>query len=565
LTGVGGGLILTGSWLAASDSLMRSSLRILVQYSVVRTSFFPLSYLYKAGYSLSVRITTLFLRRVDGVAAVYLRRGLAKGEIVYGLSDIDLSVIVEDRESGVEKVKEQVRSTYDTLSRFIPLLGAGDMELGVYSVAEFCGLYEDYDFHKYRFDEGRHTWRLLFGRDVVEDLPHLDDADLYLPAMEELKKWWALLSLEVLGGSDRRPFESKYLWYKAIAEASKVYLRVCHGEVLRGRAEALDRVRTYVPSEDGRLIDRVREYLRHLIGGEDVPEDELTQLFVSLASRSCLEAERKALAGSESRSVTVTVPDSEELLVGDGGNDVLEELERVAAETLGPYIGSVALIPQVEFSLDVLSNSDIDSLCLALVQNRPVPLEKLRQFMAIIGENRCATRLQPFIVVDGNVAFSLTAEETHSGTEIKSPGLNPLFFAMLSDRLARASGTSGAGSDRSIRCFLPPNTFEQAIQRRQARIDAILSTGDVYKMRTLDFLRFFWGAARSKLAARSLQWGEISIPLTSRQIVEQLEECCPGNSGWLNDLHGEYNKEVRGEESESYRFFSRSIDLLSSI
>ncbi len=42
--------------LAASDSLMRPSLGILAQCSVVRTSLFPLGYLYKAAYSLSVRV-----------------------------------------------------------------------------------------------------------------------------------------------------------------------------------------------------------------------------------------------------------------------------------------------------------------------------------------------------------------------------------------------------------------------------------------------------------------------------------------------------------------------------
>jgi predicted nucleotidyltransferase len=75
---------------------MKSSIQDLIQRIVINTSFFPLTYFYKKVYDLSILIALLLLRRVDGVITVYLRRGVAKGEIVYGLSDIDLSVIIED-------------------------------------------------------------------------------------------------------------------------------------------------------------------------------------------------------------------------------------------------------------------------------------------------------------------------------------------------------------------------------------------------------------------------------------------------------------------------------------
>ncbi len=544
---------------------MKSSLRAPVQYLVIRTSFFPLIHLYGAAYALSVKVAALLLRRVDGVAAVYLRRGLAKGEAVYGLSDIDLSVIVEDGEGERCGAKEKVRAVYDRLARFIPMFGDGDMELGVYSIAEFSRLYEDYGFNMYRFNEGRHTWRLLFGRDVVGSLPLPGESDLRRAAGEELKKWWGLVGLDLFGGVERRPFESRYLWYKAIAEASKVYLHVCHGVMLHGREEALDRVGGCLSPSERQLVDRVRGYLGHLAAGEDVPREELMRLFVSLAAASFQEIDRGASTGANGRTVVFRVPDPESLPPDGAGAGLLEVLQRDVRETLGTCIDSVALIPQVELNLDALSNSDIDALCLVLFPKSPIPLEKLRRFVSLFDAGRYATRLEPFLVVDESVAFSLKVDKVRRWAEIKSRGTCPLFFAMLGDGPSGTDDSAGAGSGRLTRCHLPRNTFEETLRKRGVGIDAILSGRDVYKTRTLDFLRFFWGAARSKLASRPSASAEVAIPLTSRQVLDQLGQYSPEDSGWLSDLHREYVKELRGEESEAFRFVSRSIDLLRRI
>jgi len=537
---------------------MRPSLRIPVQYLVIRTRFFPLTHLYRAAYALSVRLATVLLRRVDGVVAIYLRRGMAKGEAVYGLSDIDLSVIVEDddRERGV--AKEKVRAVYDRLARFIPLFGDGDMELGIYTVAEFSRLYEDYGFHKYRIHEGRHTWRLLFGRDVAGSLPQPTETDLRRAAVEELKKWWSLVSLDLFDGERPRAFESRYLWYKAIAEASRVYLHVCCGVTVRGREEALDRVGGCLSPSESRLVDRVRGYLRHLAAGEDIPREELMRLFVSLAAASFREVDRGASAKPDGVTVVARLPDLEELALDGAGRGLQAALERDAREALGAHIISAALVPQAEFNLDVLSNSDIDALCVVLSSKGPLPPEKLGRFVTLIKASPHAPRLEPYLLVGGDVAFSLKVDEVRRWAEIKSRGTCPLFFGLL------ASGLDGGGSASSglVRCRLPRKEFEETLRKREAGIESVLSSRDVYKMRTLDFLRFFWGAARSRLASRASALAEVSIPVTSRQVLDRLIEYSPEESGWLAGLHGEYVKELHGEESEAFRYVSKSVDLL---
>ncbi len=84
-------------------------------------------------------------------------------------------------------------------------------------------------------------------------------------------------------------------------------------------------------------------------------------------------------------------------------------------------------------------------------------------------------------------------------------------------------------------------------------------------MKTLDLLKFFWGAARTKLLAHSLQSNEVYIPLTSRQILEMLIKSFPEESDWLKIMHTEYTKELLGKENESYRFLSDAIALVNRI
>ncbi len=542
---------------------MKSSIQDVIQRIVINTSFFPLTYFYKKVYDLSILIASLLLRRVDGVITVYLRRGVAKGEIVYGLSDIDLSVIIEDLGEKEQAVKERVRATYNRLSRFIPLLGQGDKELEVYSASEFSDLYDDYSFHRYRFNEGKYTWRLLYGTDLVKALPALEDFKLYLPATEELKVWWALLNEELHPEYAHPPFDRKYLWYKAIAEAAKVYLLVCHGEEVQSREAALSQVKSHLPDEQSCHIDRVQSFLRHLTSGEDLQADELMSLFMMLVSKSYAEMERKVYADSKGKVAVVRVPGRHELIPNSNLDGILDKIESLIRTELEPYIDSIALIPQVEFELDVLCNSDIDSFYLALIQKSYIPIDKLRRVCSLFGNSICPGNIEPFIVADGRIAFSLRVDRIHNSIKIKSPGKCPLFFAMLDERVSKPLEIAPEENGTTIRCYLHPDTFEETIGKRAAKIDATISSRNVYKMRTLDFLTFFWEAARTKLVSHSLEAEEIHIPLTSRQILDALVEFYSSDSGWLNDLHREYAKELRGEENEAYRFFSKSIDLLN--
>ena len=550
----------------SSDAFVRSKAKETIQRLAVATSFTPFTYFYKLIYALAILVTTLVLRRVEGVVSIYLRRGLAKGEVVYGLSDIDLAVIVEDRDGEWQPLKDGVRKVHRKLTRFIPLFGESDRELEVYSKSELLSMYADLDFYRYRFNEGKYTWKLLYGEEIVRALPELRESELYLPATAELKTWWALLNDELAPRPDYPLFKRKYLWYKAISEALKIYLFVRHGQHIQSREEALTRAKGYLSDEQNRFIDRVQRFRVNLTLKNDLAPDELMRLFIKLTGEIFTEAARKIYTESNGRVAVLNLPGSTDLLASDNNlSETLACLKATMQKELEAYIDYVALMPQIEFPLDVLDNSDIDSYYFVLVQKLQMPLEKLGQFRSLFSDTTGPRNVEPFIVTEDNVAFSLQVDRIHNSIKIVSPRTCPLFFAMLPEGVLRPYAPASESNESIIHCHLPPNALEETLNKRIAKINTIFASKDIYKMKIPDFLMFFWAAARTKLLARSSESETISIPLTSGQILDALLQVFPGESDWLQGLHREYIKDSAGEENESYRYFTKSIDFLKQI
>jgi len=53
-------------------------MRYFIQKTVIIFSFPPVTYLFRKAYDLSIAVAVLVLKRVEGVLAIYLRRGAAK-------------------------------------------------------------------------------------------------------------------------------------------------------------------------------------------------------------------------------------------------------------------------------------------------------------------------------------------------------------------------------------------------------------------------------------------------------------------------------------------------------
>ena len=74
----------------------------------LRLQFPPFLWMFRAYYGLAVGLCRFLVSRVEGVKSIYLSGSWARGEVIYGLSDIDFKVFVAG---------DKNQKTYDTIRR----------------------------------------------------------------------------------------------------------------------------------------------------------------------------------------------------------------------------------------------------------------------------------------------------------------------------------------------------------------------------------------------------------------------------------------------------------------
>lgn len=175
----------------AAGSVRQKFLDI-VSYCLFRTSVPPFTWIYRALARAAVYAAVLYLKRGGILRSVYLIRGFARGEEVYGQSDLDLLVIVrEDAHVPVAVAR------YRRIARFCPLF---DKTHGVAGWERMQTLYRDYDVSKYRYNIDSGHWKLLYGEDVRKYFSDpLAGLELDRSLLAELCKIWNNLTQNITG------------------------------------------------------------------------------------------------------------------------------------------------------------------------------------------------------------------------------------------------------------------------------------------------------------------------------------------------------------------------------
>lgn len=101
-----------------TDRLIRRPLQRLAVLSNVP----PLTMLFRAIYDLGLRLTLRALARHDAVRAVYGYGSFFDGRCLYGVSDIDLVIVIGEGHSRMDTVHHRIALTYTRLRRVFPFL-----------------------------------------------------------------------------------------------------------------------------------------------------------------------------------------------------------------------------------------------------------------------------------------------------------------------------------------------------------------------------------------------------------------------------------------------------------
>jgi predicted nucleotidyltransferase len=194
----------------------------------LRLQFPPFIWIFRIYYLLAVKVSIYRIRKTGPVLAIYISGSAARGDVLYGLSDIDFKIFISGPTD--KKVYKKVLLRFAHLRRWFPMLGPPD-EKGIYFLDDFPSDYRNYPLVQHLFDERFYRHRLVWGSKIIEQLPllHWSRLNQAQNFFWKLKDWMEKIS--ILAGSRRlNRIQKQYLFFKATSDLSLIWMRLEHPE-----------------------------------------------------------------------------------------------------------------------------------------------------------------------------------------------------------------------------------------------------------------------------------------------------------------------------------------------
>jgi hypothetical protein len=306
---------LAGDQTGKADRLRR--LVRMLQRAMVRTDRGPLRSLWTLAYALAARCYAAYVRRGEAESAAFVKGSIAgQEEVLHGVSDIDMVVVVAPDPAGRGLARERVRRRCRRVSRALPVLG--DLLFGWPSVYEDADLVDaqarsaltyrrssepglershalysgaDSDDDRIRLAERpmlygpTHDWRLIAGPDRRPARPALDADSRRIASWLELQYWWQW-AFDACVHPDQ--LHNASLCVKLLAEPVRIWLWLASGEAVDTRADALARGPAVFPAED-EAFQRGIDLHRRLRSAPPAPLAEVLPAFVRMSEEIARE------------------------------------------------------------------------------------------------------------------------------------------------------------------------------------------------------------------------------------------------------------------------------------
>lgn len=190
-----------------------------IRRAIAASAHTPLKHLYRAVYRAHVRLAVRVAGSFPLTRSVYVSRSMARDEITYGVSDVDMVIVGEWPED------EQIRlmRRLGVLTKLSPLYDSGLWQQ-VHHRESLRDLWETDYFFQSRFDEGRRQWRLEYGSDLAAALPAVPDHRRGGGYYMEARNWWLHFLASAFGSGPTAQDEvfRNSIAYKAVTEILEV-------------------------------------------------------------------------------------------------------------------------------------------------------------------------------------------------------------------------------------------------------------------------------------------------------------------------------------------------------
>jgi predicted nucleotidyltransferase len=531
-----------------------ASLKPVVRWWLAATSFPPFIWLYRAVYELLVRLAVIRFKAFPGTRAIYLRRGFASGDLVAGLTDIDLTVIGEfDAEE-----EERFMESYRRLARFLPLFDPTEI---AETPARLRRRYQISPHFQFRFSEGRHNWRLLFGRDYVRELPPLSPEKALGGCVMEIKVWWSRFA-RVAFCSERLHSDKVFTnsaCYKAVAEILRVE-GILGGQALSySRKQALEDAQQRHNGRAALFLNKLRRSAagRHLRYDGAIVEDT-AQFLLRYLPGLCDRLKR--LPGWQPAGEATFRVDCppEEALRTEAEEALVREIVAQAREQWGAVYRAAYVVPSLAFAMDDIL------LLLETGPDRLPSAEQLRSLCRLVCQKQgsCPRRRVTIFLLLPPAAFQIHVVDLDRAWEaILAPATNPGVFLALAQPWARVDGAAGRQHPRV--CWTQP--LADFLAEERLLFTEALENPAIYKANTLDFLRMFWKHLQLVAVGASARTGEVVFPLTLPAVLRALERLGFMPAPFLPLFERAYRSELKGSPADIDRFIPAAVSYLKQV
>jgi len=523
---------------------------------VLKTSFFPFTIFYKFCYGAALKVIIYILSRQKAVVAIYLTAGMSTDNYIYGLSDIDLIIIVE--KSGDKQIIERI---YRRLSRWIPFLKYGERSLS--TPQEVSAGYETDIFFKYKFDDCRKRGKLLYGKDVLSKLPELDEGGKKEVVFGRSAFIWATLVKHLFLSVPNYRVMRNYICYKLSADSCLTFILARSGKVVSDRRKALDLNTACGEKGCDVYVNRMREMekARFFSGSPLVLEDTYTFCFGMLSEAArCVENRSPKAKQEEGNARVYFEPGPADFILSDHNREEIDRFVDLVKNRYGDYVESILVSPCV------LVGTDEEGICLFINPKKVIPFEIARQINSIINFG-CSPQHIYLYIVSGDLAFSLNRSDfTQVCSAFFTSSISPLSFLFLENQASVLSGAPlkyAGDKDALVNRFL--QSFSESYQWDENRILGIINDKNVVRLPNIKFHLLFWQALQLRLIKGAAISGKIPVPLSSAQVCRYWNASQDYKLNWLEEFHNEYKKDLNGVPSDSEIYFNKAVTALRDI
>lgn len=468
------------------------------------------------------------------------------------ISDLDFTVI----EQGMQKDdKKSLHSTYQSLKQFTTVL---DRNLGVYDEETF---YKNYEKTRklFRLVEGKATWKLLFGKDYIADLPQLPLEEIYGSLYNEIKYWWRIFIRRLVqGGKDHDDVVIRNsVCYKTVSEILKMELAFHHDMMTFSRSKALEIAKAYLNEKERVLVERLEILARKrfIVNDTNIVEETKDFLFVFL-DRFCKEFIKHDYA-RPLKNVTQKVDClKDEMFLGREEHAHIGRLIDYVKENWSYNYRGAYLVSGAYFQIDDL---------VLLLEVDPVRPPKLPELTALYLLDTDATpelksRIHLYLLMP-HAAFKINAVQKNDWHSILSPSSNPDLFELL-DR-AEFIYDQGTYYPTPVPIWTP--LIKNLLLEMKKELFENLQPSKINRKDTISFLRRFWKAAQLCLIARSMQTDEIFYPLTLPSIKRGLTVQGISLPLSLHSLEDAYRDVIGGKNCDISTLIPDAVNYLKEI